>query len=173
MKRFVDLDIIAGILIIRMMLGHFTYFSGLRNSMLYDTYNIFFFYMPWFFYKSGMFFKPAEGQYKVLFNKLFKSLLVPYILFTILGIACGCVYSFFVQDETILRVVLINFYGLFISGASSWCGHLWFLLSLFVVKYLYESCLYKAPLFLVVLGGGIFWVCSSILSCSFRCRLGR
>ena len=40
------LDIIAGILIVRMILGHYMSFLHLNDSLLFYSMNILFFYMP-------------------------------------------------------------------------------------------------------------------------------
>ena len=57
-KRRTDwIDCIAGVLIIRMILGHYISYAGLKTSPMFSALDLLFFYMPWFFYKSGMFYK--------------------------------------------------------------------------------------------------------------------
>lgn len=52
-KRLSYIDNVAGIMILWMILGHCSLFSG----FCVPGYSILGFYMPWFFYKSGMFFQ--------------------------------------------------------------------------------------------------------------------
>lgn len=42
------IDCIAGLLIIRMILGHYVSYVGLKDSLLFHSLDIFFFYMPCF-----------------------------------------------------------------------------------------------------------------------------
>ena len=52
-ERNKDLDFVGGILICHMILGHICQWA----DMDYKGDCVLYFFMPWFFYKSGMFFK--------------------------------------------------------------------------------------------------------------------
>lgn len=56
------LDAIAGLLIVRMILGHLFQCCLLTETETYWWMNtVFSFFMPWFFYKSGMLFVISVG----------------------------------------------------------------------------------------------------------------
>lgn len=63
-ERVAHIDMAAGIMILWMMLGHINakqIFLSTPDIYVFLS-NFFFFFMPWFFYKSGMFFVPQEGR---------------------------------------------------------------------------------------------------------------
>ena len=77
------IDAIAGLLIINMILGHCIQMTDCREIPLYSWMNALSFFMPWFFFKSGMFYrekslkdtiygggKTIEAIYNLEFNRL-------------------------------------------------------------------------------------------------------
>lgn len=133
-QRTIWVDCVAGLLVLRMILGHYVSYSGLKDSFLFSSLNVLFFYMPWFFFKSGMFFRPIEKEMWVLqLRKKVKSLVIPYLIFSLFGVLVGYTYFRVSGDANYcieLSSVISNFVGM---GAFYWSSHLWFLLSLFVV----------------------------------------
>lgn len=73
--RDYSLDWISGLLILHMIIGHIAGWV----EMDYPVNNILFFFMPWFFFKGGMFHRHKE--WKVELNKSFKRLIIPFIVF--------------------------------------------------------------------------------------------
>lgn len=56
------LDVVCGIMISWMILGHIIANCDLKESMFYTIGNrLFPFFMPWFFFKSGMFYKQKDS----------------------------------------------------------------------------------------------------------------
>lgn len=144
-KRNISYDVIAGILIIRMILGHYVSYAGLKDSVLFDSLNLLYFYMPWFFYKSGMFTKPVTDlmSQKKYVIKEFKRLIIPFVVFTIVGLICSLSYDL-ITTPSVVGHNIIRQIGSFIQlGYIYWSSHLWFLLALFVIKCLYNMYLYK------------------------------
>ena len=130
------LDSIAGLLILRMILGHYVSYVGLKDSLLFHSLDILFFYMPWFFFKSGMFYCATDGweHWKSIFFKNFRALMIPYFRFSILGILVGIIYYQVTKDcafQPTISSIVSNFVGM---GCYYWSSHLWFLLTLFIVK---------------------------------------
>lgn len=147
--RDLFLDSVAGLLIIHMIAGHCCQWAHMND--LYDKYTSWlFFFMPWFFYKAGMFHRPRPFQEEL--RKSFRRLIIPYIVFTIVGQLVLWLNLIIHQSFTI-RTVLGPIKGIIIEGSASGNLALWFLLSLFCVKLMFnyiESL--KLPKFLM--GGG-------------------
>lgn len=57
-KRDNSLDAACGLMIIYMIYGHICLWSGVTQVEIFPR--LLFFFMPWFFFKSGMFFKPRS-----------------------------------------------------------------------------------------------------------------
>lgn len=57
MKRETSIDAVAGLMILTMIMGHVMQFSYLFSTWMYQPLHLLFFFMPWFFFKSGMFTK--------------------------------------------------------------------------------------------------------------------
>lgn len=127
------LDIVAGILIIFMVYHH-----AFPNSSL-DVWGsrFLFFYMSWFFFKAGVFFR-KEFALKDVFLKSARRLLLPFVVFSVIG---QVVYAI---ELTVLNNLHMNFVtntilDIIKTGAIFGNGPLWFLLTLFFVRILYAS----------------------------------
>lgn len=138
-SRIIYINVVSGIMISWMILVHCVFFSHQSVPFLH----FFGFFMPWFFYKSGMFFFPIESkaQLKKDANKLLRFFLVysfiGWIIWSVLGLIDGslgwrgCLYkpvSDFIHH-----------------GSISANGALWFLLSLFFVRQLCNVLIKKIP----------------------------
>ena len=103
---------------------------NIHNNYTYFIWLLFCYFMPWFFFKSGMFYKP---DFIPLLNGI-KKLIIPYILFTIGGLALHLVFELFVR-ETPLSTILLNIKeDVIYRGGIDWNLALWFLFSLFAVR---------------------------------------
>ncbi len=132
--RFDDIDILRGLGIIIMVMGHVG-FSGIFDVWIH-TYH-----MPLFFVISGFFFrKREEFSTKELVLKKAKSLLIPYLFF---GIFHYILWLFvFIEPEynvwePILRLFSFNTEHLPIAGA------LWFFTALFFCEIFYNLIVYS------------------------------
>lgn len=107
---------------------------GILDRQIHEIpYRFFFFYMPYFFYKAGCFYKPDISWAKLV-SKSAKRLLVPAIIFTAIG------YTLFGATEPITSA---KFWWwpirqLFAMGAVEGNIAMWFLLSLFWVRILFR-----------------------------------
>lgn len=135
MKRIVSLDIITGILIIHMIFGHIMRFAHCIDTDLYHYTSILLsFFMPWFFFKSGMFLH--SDCLKTIESSL-KSLILPLIKFSFLGLCIDiCIKLFDKQDFNLGQYLIDNVRFLFWNGSFSSNQPLWFLLTLGVVRIL-------------------------------------
>lgn len=110
------------------------------------------FFVAWFFFKSGMFYKEQKVSLGIL-NGL-KKLIVPYAVFSIIGFAVFCI----VKHPTIDWSFEWNILYLFGSLLSNM--PLWFLLSLFVVQVFYNllrKC-HLSPLSIVLVALGLYYI---------------
>lgn len=84
--RISYLDTISGFFIIQIIIGHLLQFCGLYVYMSEWT-KVFCFFMPFFYFKSGIFAKLTTDKITLTsINPLVKKLLVPYVGFTLLGL---------------------------------------------------------------------------------------
>lgn len=148
-KRDTSLDFISGILIIHMILGH----TMARPFILTFNYLqcFLFFYMPWFFFKSGMFFR-KDDDFRSFAKKKAERLIKPFLFFSLLG------EPIFYLDSFLSGVPLSNWYHYIASVRSlPYLGNFvgnppcWFLLSLFVIFVVYNQFLYKCNKIMVPL----------------------
>lgn len=128
-KRKTHLDVAKGIGILLVFLGH------LFSHDSYIGLTIYSFHMPLFFIVSGVFAKTYKEQ---SFIKYFKSnvihLLVPFVLFTLFGVAVT--YSI-PEWRGLLNMEQLKIF-LYTAQPENWhVGQLWFLPSLFMVKMLF------------------------------------
>ena len=130
-------DALSGILIIHMIVGHIFQWSSLTDSPLYSwMQRILFFFMPWFFYKSGMYFK--EKNILTCFKSSIRKLIKPYIIFTVCGLPYIWFNLFTRNDENWVHYVLSPVKMLIFKGNNIANYPLWFLLSLFAVLNIYN-----------------------------------
>lgn len=134
-KRNRSLDIIKGIGIIFVFLGH-----NRTIGKEYISY-IFSFHMPLFFFISGMLFKKTEGFLIFLRNKV-KTLIVPYFSFWIIGyIFYGLELRY--KGNFNLEKYIDYFINNILWGLKYKATGLWFLLVLFIVNIVFYIVLNK------------------------------
>lgn len=132
-KRSLYLDNIAGILIIHMIFFvHLPCFCKLINELPFQILgDLFSFFMAWFFFKSGMFYKTQTFKIQRVLKDT-KKLLVPFVFFNLVG---AFVHLYLTRGGW-------TFFSFFKYVISELYTHesvplslsLWFLLSLFIVR---------------------------------------
>ena len=118
-------DEISGLMIIVMVLIHVASRCEYADGILVRT---FYFFMSWFYFKAGYFWKDSETREVICKGK--KRLLKPYVWFSVIAM----VVTMCLQPD--LNNLLVNFKVLLVSGAIIANIPLWFLISLFTVKVL-------------------------------------
>lgn len=136
LKRDITLDLACGILIIRMVLKHALQWAQVTHYDFYEWINVFFFIMPWFFFKSGMFYKD-KPLYEVL-STGFKHLIVPLLIMTLVGHLIICVNYIIEGGHRINDFLIEPFQEILRFGSAQGNLSLWFLLSLFLVRLFYH-----------------------------------
>ena len=134
-QRDTSLDIICGLLIIHMILEHiFFSFVLLRDSGAFQwERHILFFFMPWFFFKNGMFYK-QNCELKIGMIKDFHRLIVPFLVWSLIGEVCWCLSEYLNGNFNYFE----SLKSLPINGHTKGNPALWFLLSLFMVRQLFS-----------------------------------
>lgn len=150
-KRDTYIDIVSGIMIIYMLIYHLLQWTeGI-------TIHILFFFMPWFFFKSGMYFRKAD--YKSYLKKNVKHLLIPFFWFSLIGTLFYWADLIALKDFNWLHYIL--FLKVVLNGSVPGNTALWFLISLFLVKMIYNLTYTKVQSFVIMLSAlGIAYLCS-------------
>ena len=134
-KRFQFIDVVAGIMICWMILGHCNYFSPGHKLEFYKYIS---FFMPYFYYKSGWFFKPTSQ--KALIKKDTNKLICYYVFFSVLGVIVWSILRI-PEGNSLSSSFKIAFAQFIRNGSFSGNGALWFLLSLFLVRQIANNVL--------------------------------
>ena len=129
-ERVGYIDTVAGIMIIWMILGHCRFHAN--YSLPFFKYLGF--YMPWFFYKSGMFFSTLNQ--KSLFKKDLSKLLSRYIIYSLYGWLIWSTCGIIDGSLSIKKCIVSPLFDFIHHGSIYGNGALWFLLSLFFVRQL-------------------------------------
>lgn len=139
LERDYSLDAACGLMIIYMIYGHICAWSGVQQIELFPR--LLFYFMPWFFFKSGMFFR--EKTLKKEFVNGVKKLIVPYIVFSIIG-QLVFYLMWIAKGETSCQLyIMAPLRTLLHEGAVVGNSPLWFLLSLFCVKIIFDDIYVK------------------------------
>ncbi|MBQ0075451.1 MAG: acyltransferase family protein [Prevotella sp.] len=135
MDRILGIDAVAGIMIINMILGHF----GSKPEWAPLDYLCIF--MPWFFFKSGMFYK-KKGLRDVAMGGA-KKLCYPFITFSIVGWCVHSIFMYIQHEHNFVHYFATPIKELLMCGSIQGNLALWFLLSLYFVNILYTFCINK------------------------------
>jgi fucose 4-O-acetylase-like acetyltransferase len=140
-SRVLYLDNICGLLIIDMVFFvHIRMNADVTSGIIPFINRLLCFFMPWFFYKSGMFYRDEDWKQRI--RKDFRSLLVPYFYFTLFGWIIFIFSSLMSGKSSPDYLLLQPLREIVFNEATVWNGALWFLPSLFAVKWL-ACVLYK------------------------------
>ncbi|MBO7577387.1 MAG: acyltransferase family protein [Prevotella sp.] len=127
MKRDCSIDFAAGLMIVSMILMHIRFFSGSKwCSFLTDLFP---FYMAWFYYKSGMFYK--ERNWSDTLKNGYSKLIRPFLIFSVVGFVLYLILNGTVNWKLSIKEFVM-------LGSFPGSQHLWFLVSLFLAL-----CLFK------------------------------
>lgn len=163
MNRDKSLDNACGILILYMIFMHSSIHFGFDGTSLARNLRyVFFFFMPWFFLKNGYYFKVSDKR--VLLKKDYERLLKPYISWMIIGHIVYCIYLYISGFHDSKLYIVYPIKQFFFDSAIIGNLPLWFLLSLFVVRFIANKILkLRLNLSIVLLLLGIICYLSSLL----------
>lgn len=152
-KRYEFIDNVNGLLIIHMIAFHI--FQAGKTGTAEIIMRPLSFFMFWFFYKSGCFYKP-QTFYKLLHNGLLK-LFVPYVVFSIVGYIVWIIRQLVVLDYNRQTFIIDPINELLYTGTLPGNVALWFLPSLLATQLIFHILITGGakPLF-------VLFVCISI-----------
>lgn len=129
--RYTYVDNISGILILDMVfIVHVCPNCNIHNNYTYYIWLLFCYFMPWFYFKSGMFYEPNT----IPLSNGIRKLIIPYFLFSIFGLILHLAFELYVK-VTPLSTILLNIKeDVIYRGGIGWNLALWFLISLFAVR---------------------------------------
>ncbi len=123
------LDCAHGLMIIHMMFFHLCV-STIYNTPLYHTIlHPLSFFMAWFFFKSGMFYKELSPIEQI--KRGFQRLIIPALFFSLIGLIC-----FFIIDKPGFSLSRECEY-FYVFGTFHGNTPIWFLYSLFIVQIIF------------------------------------
>lgn len=162
-ERILWLDLASGVLICFMVFGH------VYNTAFGDLLEVFpfmSFFMPWFFFKSGVFFKPTDRR--SLFSHDFNKYIKPYIIWSAIGLIVYYLALCIDGQFTPRDVFYIPVRRFVFSGTIPMNAPLWFLLSLFIVRAVFDSSNRKNihPIIVSICGIALGLVCF-LINCRF------
>lgn len=136
-QRHQCLDVISGLFILFMVFHHCYYLIPNGNLLYNLLLPFFYFFMAWFFFKSGIVFNPKKDEpLGMLIKKRANRLLVPYALFSILGFSIT-ILDFFLDGSLHKNIINYALETFIITGSLPGAGPLWYLLTLFFVYSFY------------------------------------
>lgn len=131
--RDTSLDNVCAIMIIYMIYGHVCLWCGVKQNEILTR--CLYFFMPWFFFKSGMFFREEPVRQTLL--KGIKRLVVPYIIFSIIGQFVFWIMWILQGRDVNIDYILSPLRTLLHEGAVVGNSPLWFLFTLFLVRLIF------------------------------------
>ena len=156
-KRYIDIDTLSGILILQMIfVVHCAKLSGIKGIIIDKEMLIMQFFMPWFFYKSGMFYHVSSIGDTI--KKGIRHLIKPFIIFSLVGwLVIVVVPGMFLFHRDIGFLVNDTIRHFLFDGSIRGNYALWFLLSLFIVKCIFSILNnIHVPIFIIVATGSVF-----------------
>ena len=137
--RHTYLDTVGGIMLIHMMfVVHAARITNICPSAVEYLMALLTCFLPWFYFKSGMFYK-GDGSLIGLFKKRARTLLLPFAVFSFIGwFFIYFLGSIFLGESSISDLIADSFTTFLWEGAFNGNFALWFLLSLFLVTIAYR-----------------------------------
>lgn len=134
-RRDTYLDALCGLLIVHMILWHIVQHCHMEDTLWWQCEGrALFFFMPWFFFKGGMFFRPMADSREFV-RRTARRLLAPLVAWSLIAVPIG-VAAVLVSD----RASMWQWYAgplvkqPLLLGAVGYNGPLWFLTALILVR---------------------------------------
>jgi len=153
-NRNKSFDLISGFFIIQIIVMHILQMLGMyANCEIFRiVMRISFFFMPWFYFKSGYMFNfESEFSLNYVIDKA-KKLLLPFLTFFIIGYLFFIPFDFIESKRPFYHILLYPFYQVIRYGSGG-LGNLplWFLPSLFFANIIFAFLKSKNIIWLIIL----------------------
>lgn len=159
-NRNISFDFISGCLIVYMIFCHIMQWAKLTDCELYlALQRILFFFMAWFFYKSGIYVKKVDLKKYAMKN--FRKLLLPALYFTLMGLPFVWYQIYQTGDTNLVHYTLSIAKSFILSGEMSGNLPLWFLVTLFEVKVIFAFLNRKMSGYIIFI---VFFLLSGVFS---------
>jgi len=156
-RRTEYIDMAAGMMLAWMILGHTASYASYKGDFLVAG-NFLSFFMPWFFYKSGMFYKERTWQENA--RRGVKKLMLPFIVYSLIGQFFYYICLILENNISFRSFVYQPLRGLFVTECFAGNGALWFLIALYIITIIAPYCLKKIhPLIITFSGVAIAFLC--------------
>lgn len=135
-----EFDFIAGIFIIQIIVMHILQVLNYYEKSFFYNYvmHISFFFMPWFYFKSGFFSSNRHYNFRDFISIVIKKNLIPFIFFFWIGFIINVPFEIYNSKRPLWRIFSTPFYEVLVNGGGGyWNAPIWFLLSLFIVNIFY------------------------------------
>lgn len=138
-RRIWYLDLISGLFILQIVLMHILQWSGLWGMGTFFDYwdKAFFFFMPWFYFKAGLFLNRKRTLKEWIKCDFFR-LLLPYAVFSVIGSLIWMEFDIWEGEKPLWKIPLSPLAGVVVNGAPGGNMPLWFLFSLFWSRLLFR-----------------------------------
>lgn len=153
MNRDNSIDAVAGVLIIYMIFVHAFQCLGVYKGDLYHYMQYLSFYMPWFFFKGGVFYNPKKWKEMIATGR--GRLLWPFVKYSVIGYIVYVFALIVSGDENWIHYILTPIKSLLYYGSIPINYPLWFLLSLFMVR-LIAKPIVEAKSSVLIIGVSLF-----------------
>ncbi len=132
-NRVPFVDLLSAFFVTEIILMHILLISETLTGFAEHFFFVFSFFMPWFYFKSGLFYNRAKSL-KETIKGGGKSLLLPFLFFAAIGFLCDLPFAWIGSDDPWYKLLASPFYHILRNGAESGNLPLWFLWSLFFVR---------------------------------------
>ena len=130
-QRLKYLDLASGIMIVWLLLYHALY--PMVGDNISGKIPFFYYFMPWFFYKSGMMFHPKS--FSDLLKKDYNKLIRTFLIWSLVGYVVYVFWHQLVLHDLSWRIALYcPIRSLILGGSIPMNTALWFLPVLFIVR---------------------------------------
>lgn len=126
-QRIEWIDIAKGIGILLVILGHSVKFGGAIHNLIFS------FHMPLFFVLSGITYKQRDN--KTFICRKFRTLIMPYVVFSIIGFVLSVMIPFW-RNGLSIKTVIKDIYLANPNAAN--VSSIWFLVALFWVEIIFN-----------------------------------
>lgn len=134
-ERLKYFDLVSGLFMIQIIIMHILQFSEnfATSSFFSVIMHISFFFMPWFYFKSGYLYSTPKAGIGAYFRAKARSLLLPFVLFTIIGFILYFPFELLESKRSLARILMSPGFAM-VRWGNGGVGNqpIWFLLSLFL-----------------------------------------